>query len=269
MFLPPILIFIVNDIYRPITKNINSDKKELNIARLASLLVKIIAVLLVPFFNNFDSIYEAHGWFHSTFTPPLVVGIFLGIFWKKFTSSAIIATFLVGGFLMILGQFYPELIKPFSHGIELRPGKGYSYIGALYNIFVCATVGIVVSFFTKPPDLKRIKGLTIFDVKDLKQIFKGSEINEIKGEKISVEWKRSNQPNEFISFSKNDMKRMKAKKGDLVYLSDSRKWLGGLKSIHSSFDKSHNEDGIVYLSSSLIEKGLFIDNKILTAEKEM
>ena len=68
---------------------------------------------------------------------------------------------------------------------------------------------------------------------------------------------------------KNDMKRMKAKKGDLVYLSDSRKWLGGLKSIHSSFDKSHNEDGIVYLSSSLIEKGLFIDNKILTAEKEM
>ena len=260
---------IVNDIYRPITKNKNSDKKELNIARLASLLVKIIAVLLVPFFNNFDSIYEAHGWFHSTFTPPLVVGIFLGIFWKRFTSSAIIATFLVGGFLMILGQFYPELIKPFSHGIELRPGKGYSYIGALYNIFVCATVGIVVSFFTKPPDLKQIKGLTIFDVKDLKQIFKGSEINEKKGEKISVEWKRSNQQNEFISFSKNDMKRMKAKKGDLVYLSDSRKWLGGLKSIHSSFDKSHNEDGIVYLSSSLIEKGLFIDNKTLTAEKEM
>ena len=151
----------------------------------------------------------------------------------------------------------------------MRPGKGYSYIGALYNIFVCATVGIVVSFFTKPPDLKQIKGLTIFDVKDLKQIFKGSEINEKKGEKISVEWKRSNQKNEFISFSKNDMKRMKAKKGDLVYLSDSRKWLGGLKSIHSSFDKSHNEDGIVYLSSSLIDKGLFIDNKILTAEKEM
>jgi len=260
---------IVNDIYRPMTKNKNSDKIELNVARLSSILVKIIAVLLVPFFNNFDSIYEAHGWFHSIFTPPLVVGIFLGIFWKRFTSSAIIATFLVGGFLMILGQLYPDLIKPFSHGIELRPGKGYSYIGALYNIFVCSMVGIIVSFFTKPPDLNKIKGLTIFDVKDLRKIFKGSEVNDAVGDKILVKWKKSNKSNDSISFSKNDMQKMKAKKSDLVYLSDSRKWLGGLKSIHSSFDKSHDEDGIVYLSNSLIEKGLFSKDKILIAEKEM
>ncbi len=33
-----------------------------------------------------------------------------------------------GELLMILGQFNHELIAPFSHGIELRPGKGYSYI---------------------------------------------------------------------------------------------------------------------------------------------
>ena len=176
---------------------------------------------------------------------------------------------LVGGFLMILGQFYPELIKPFSHGIELRPGKGYSYIGALYNIFVCGIVGVVVSFFTKPPDLKQIKGLTIFDVKDLKKIFKGSEVNLEGGEKILVQWKKSNQTKEFISFSKNDMEKMKAKKGDLVYLTDSRKWLGGLKSIHSIFNKTHNEDGIVYLSNSLIERGLFSKDKTLIAEKEM
>jgi len=260
---------IVNDIYRPFTKNKNSDKIELNIARIASILVKFSAVLLVPFFNNFDSIYEAHGWFHSTFTPPLVVGIFLGIFWKRFTSSAFIATFLIGGLLMILGQFYPELIKPFSHGIELRPGKGYSYIGALYNIFVCASVGIIVSFFTKSSDLKKIKGLTIFDVKDLRKIFKGSDTNDQVGEKVLVKLIKLNKNNQFISFSKNDMNKMKAKKGDLVYLSDSRKWLGGLKSIHSTYDKSHNEDGIVYLSESLIEKGFFDKNRMLIAEKEM
>ena len=65
------------------------------------------------------------------------------------------------------------------------------------------------------------------------------------------------------------MEKMKAKKGDLVYLTDSRKWLGGLKSIHSIFNKTHNEDGIVYLSNSLIEKGLFNKDKTLIAEKEM
>ena len=87
----------------------------------------------------------------------MVVAVFLGIFWKRFTTPAVIATFLVGAFLMILGQYNHELIAPFSHGIELRPGRGYSYIGALYNLFVCATVGIVVSLVTKAPDKSAIE----------------------------------------------------------------------------------------------------------------
>ena len=117
---------IVNDVYRPLAKKIKNEKEQLELARWTSIGVKVIAVALVPFFNSFDSIYEAHGWFHSTFTPPLVVGVFLGIFWKRFTTSAVIATFLGGAFLMLLGQNFPELISPFSHGIELRPGRGYS-----------------------------------------------------------------------------------------------------------------------------------------------
>mgnify|MGYP007000308391 CR=1 len=72
------------------------EKEQLELARWTSIGVKVIAVALVPFFNSFDSIYEAHGWFHSTFTPPLVVGVFLGIFWKRFTTAAVIATFLGG-----------------------------------------------------------------------------------------------------------------------------------------------------------------------------
>ena len=71
---------IVNDIYRPLTKKSKSEEEQLHFARMASIIVKIIAVILVPFFNSFDSIYEAHGWFHSTFTPPLVVAVFMGIF---------------------------------------------------------------------------------------------------------------------------------------------------------------------------------------------
>ena len=179
---------IVNDVYRPLAKKIKNEKEQLELARWTSIGVKVIAVALVPFFNSFDSIYEAHGWFHSTFTPPLVVGVFLGIFWKRFTTSAVIATFLGGAFLMLLGQNFPELISPFSHGIELRPGRGYSYIGALYNIFVCAGVGIIVTFFTKSKSEKELSGLTIFDVHNLKSIFKGSPVNEEKGESINLNW---------------------------------------------------------------------------------
>jgi len=260
---------IINDIYRPLTKNKSSDEEQLRLARLASVVVKVIAVCLVPFFNSFESIYEAHGWFHSTFTPPLVVGVFLGIFWKRFTSTAVIATFILGALLMILGQMYPSLISPFSHGIELRPGRGYSYIGALYNLFVCAGVGVIVTFFTKPNADKQLTGLTVFDVHKLKKIFKGSNINEATGKPVLVNFKVKDLGKDMVSFSKKDMKTINANKGDLVYIQDSRWWLGGLKSIHGTFDDPHDEEGVVYMSEVQRDSGMFIDNFLLKAEKEM
>jgi len=261
---------VVNDIYGPLMKKKQSEKKQLEIARYASIVVKVIAILLVPFFNTFESIYEAHGWFHSTFTPPLVVAVFLGIFWKRFTTPAVIATFTVGAFLMILGQFNHELIAPFSHGIELRPGKGYSYIGALYNIFVCASVGVLVSFFTKPPEEDAIRGLTVFDVTKLKEIYKGRPVNEAQGEKAFVDWEVKGDNNiQTIQFSRNDMERMKANPGDLVYLCDKRGWLGGLKSIHATYGDPHDRDGIVIITNEQQQSGLFDQGRKLFGAKEM
>ena len=260
---------VVNDIYRPLMKKEQSEKKQLEVARYASIGIKVIGVLLVPFFNSFESIYEAHGWFHSTFTPPLVVAVFLGIFWKRFTTPAVIATFTVGAFLMILGQFKHELIAPFSHGIELRPGKGYSYIGALYNIFVCASVGVIVSFLTKPPSKDKVDGLTIYDVSKLKASFKGGKVNDAKGKTVIVDWEISDIGDGSIRFSKNDMLKMKAKVGDLVYLCDNRKWLGGLKSIHSVYGEPHDTDGVVMITKNQQQSGLFDQNRKLFGEKEM
>jgi len=260
---------IVNDIYRPLSKKIKSEAEQLNFARWTSIGVKIIAVAMVPFFNSFDSIYEAHGWFHSTFTPPLVVGVFLGIFWKRFTSAAVISTFLGGAFLMILGQNFPELISPFSHGIELRPGRGYSYIGALYNIIVCAGVGVIVTFFTKPKTEKQLYGLTIFDADKLKFIYKGSSVNEEKGNSAKVSWKLDKTELDVVRFSKNDMNNMKANPGDFVFIEDSRWWLGGLKSAHSVYGEPHEEDGVAYLNQQHLDHGQFIEGLYLKAEKEM
>ena len=260
---------VVNDIYRPLMKKEQSEKKQLEVARYASIGIKVIGVLLVPFFNSFESIYEAHGWFHSTFTPPLVVAVFLGIFWKRFTTPAVIATFTVGAFLMILGQFKHELIAPFSHGIELRPGKGYSYIGALYNIFVCASVGVIVSLLTKPPSKDKVDGLTVYDVSKLKASFKGGEVNDAKGETVIVDWEISDTDDDSIRFSKNDMLKMKAEVGDLVYLCDNRKWLGGLKSIHSVYGEPHDTDGVVMITNNQQQSGLFDQNRKLFGEKEM
>ena len=65
------------------------------------------------------------------------------------------------------------------------------------------------------------------------------------------------------------MSRMKANPGDLVYIQDARWWLGGLKSAHCVLASPHNEDGVVYLTSSELDHGHFLAGMQIKAEKEM
>ncbi|MBT3253920.1 MAG: sodium:solute symporter family protein [Candidatus Marinimicrobia bacterium] len=148
----------INDVHRPVRQFLKksygtvaeSDRRELTAARYASIAVTTLGVLAVLAFKNFPTVYEAHGFFHSTLTPPLVVGIFLGVFWKRFTASAVITTFVGGVALMILGARFPGiLIAPFDHGIEMNEAHPYSYIRALYNTLVCTGVGLLVAYTTQ------------------------------------------------------------------------------------------------------------------------
>ena len=52
----------------------------------------------------------------------------------------------------------------------------------------CRKVSIIVTFFTKQSRDKNLNGLTVFDVHKLKMIFKGSGVNELKGENVLVNW---------------------------------------------------------------------------------
>ena len=327
----------VNDVYRPIMKYLKKtyvndnqkDKEELFAARISSMAITVAGVLSVLAFIQFPTVYEAHGYFHSTLTPPLVVAIFMGVFWKRFTPAGVITTFLGGVVLMILGARFPEIfISPFDHGIEMNPDRPYSYIRAFYNLIACVGVGvfvtmttslqynivsavkknknsntvmivltvftslsfilailgsdyflfpisviilvpIIVTYYGNYDEELSTKGLTVYSISEAKKAFKGSELNETNGEQVEVKLQLSNHDEDKIMCSKNDLLKLGAEVGDLVYLSDKRKWLGGLKSIHSRFGKSHNEDGIVYLNNDQIENGLFDKDKILIAEKEM
>ena len=329
----------VNDVYRPIMKylkkmydnNNQKDKEELFAARITSIAITAAGVLSVLAFIQFPTVYEAHGYFHSTLTPPLVVAIFMGVFWKRFTPAGVITTFLGGVVLMILGARFPEVfISPFDHGIEMNPDRPYSYIRAFYNLIVCVGVGvfvtittflqnnivgiiksnrnsniimfilsviagisfllvilgvnsfqfifpvivillvpIIVTYYGKYDEESSTKGLTVYSINEAKQSFKGSKINEKLGEKVEVKLQLSNHNEDEIMVSKNDLLKLGAEVGDLVYLSDKRKWLGGLKSIHSKLGKPHNDDGKVYLNEDQIDHGLFDKGKMLIAEKEM
>jgi SSS family solute:Na+ symporter len=329
----------VNDVYRPLMKYFQKshddkkarDKAELFAARLTSIAITAAGVLSVLAFVQFPTVYEAHGYFHSTLTPPLVVAIFMGVFWKRFSPAGVITTFLGGVALMILGARYPEIfIAPFDHGIEMNPNRPYSYIRALYNLVVCIGVGffvtytsnlqnrfitwirntkngqpimllisifttlaffllvfgittfefffpvivilfvpLIVTYFGHYDEELATNGLTVWSIAAAKAAFKGSTPNELVGEKVEVHFKLLDNDIDKVLFSKNDLSRMTAEVGDLVYLSDKRKWLGGLKSIHSEYGEPHDEEGIVYINRDHLDHGLFDEGRSLIAEKEM
>jgi solute:Na+ symporter, SSS family len=330
----------INDVYRPTKKFFKSkittrkitDKNELIAARYSSVVITVLGVLSVLAFKNFPTVYEAHGYFHSTLTPPLVVAIFLGLFWRKFTPAAVIATFVSGVALMILGLHDPNVITPFNHGIEMNVDHPYSYIRALYNMLVCVVVAILVTVTTSKQNqivkslksnpngkvtiyslfavsififivvlfnlaplaielfgivimmfssaivstylidydpIRQTTGLTVWSVAKAKELFKGSKVNDIDGEIVTVKWKLKDGEDDIVNFSNKEMALMKANIGDLVYVCDSRKYLGGLKSIHSVYGEPHDEDGVVYLNNEALLNGVFITERLLTAEKEM
>lgn len=331
----------INDVHRPAKKWLSKkvqtwkeeDKQELSAARIATALFTVLGVLAVIPFSKFPTVYEAHGYFHSTLTPPLVVAIFLGVFWKKFTNASVIATFVVGVALMILGMYYPQpLIQIFDHGTDFDPAHPYTYIGALYNLFVCVLVGVLTTvtrdwqvkiidtikknqnqkkimaaitfavviifvivlfnaasllilliltfvmlvlvvissnYYSKYSEGTHTEGLTVWGLAKAKEMFKGSKVNERDGEVIKVKWNLKEDPDDLMHFSKNDMLKMSAEAGDLVYVSDARKIFGGLKSVHSTFGAPHDEDGIVYITQEHLDQGQFVKGKTVTAEMEM
>ena len=260
---------VINDVYRPLVKD-KDDKHYLKVAMIVSAGATAVGALSTIFFNNFPTLYEAHGFFHSTMTPPLVVAIFLGIFWKRYSTPAAVATFLGGAILMWIGSKYPQIfISPFDHGIEFNPDRPYSYIRALYNTLVCAGSGVIVGLLTTSPTEKKIEGLTVWSLDKAREFFKGSAPNDRPGEKVTVKWTLKDETEDNVRFSISDMETMGADVGDMVYLADERKWLGGLKSIHSFYGEPHRDDGVVYITQSHAESGLFDKKRKLIAEKEL
>lgn len=338
----------VNDVDRPIRIWLKKIKREsaieeeraMKVARISTVSFTLLGVTAVYAFSSYPTVYQAHAFFHATLTPPLMIAIFFGAFWKRFTPAGLITTVIGGVMLMLLGFRYPqELIGPLAHGTPFDPVHPYTYMAALYNLIVCTSVAVGVTWMHKPlkrfaarlkkrpnhaavintligisifivlADLLEIffkihlaslgvlffatiilsvliaiittyyvkydeeaqtMGLTIWSVRHSQELFKGRKLNEREGENAIVTWKLIETDNEdILQFSHKDMHKMQAEEGDLVYISDTRKWLGGLKSLHSTFGKPHDEQGVVYLRKIHMGKGLFVEGKPLEAEKEM
>ena len=244
---------VVNDIYKPI-KPEAKENELLKIARISSISIAILGVLLVPVFQQFKSIYAAHGAFTAAITPPLVITLLLGVFWKKFTRNAAKITMLLGSLIIFGSILYPEWIIPFSHGVPMKEvdaaeflaGKNqFKFMRAFFGIAVCLSIGVISGFVFDHEKQKPLSGLVWGTIKDAIASYKGSEGEEGESDWASSdvifqeEQSKMTEDEQWIlvKISPQLASKLEAEKDDLLYICDNRIWLGGLRAGHAIIEE--------------------------------
>ncbi len=75
----------------------SNDAQLILIGRLSTIFIVIISIVFIPLLQLFDSsIYVNLQKFQAYISPPIVVVFFVGIFWKKLSSSAALWTLIIG-----------------------------------------------------------------------------------------------------------------------------------------------------------------------------
>jgi SSS family solute:Na+ symporter len=240
---------VVNDVYKPYVRPEATDRELLRVARLSAVSVTVLGVVLVPLFMMFDSIYEAHGAFTAAVTPPLLVTLLLSVFWRRFTRTAALWT-LVGGLAAVgLSLFVPEVIAPFAHGVPMQDVedgflsgmKQYKFMRACYGMSVSVVIGVVVSLLTRPEPFERQRGLVWGTIADALRRFKGSPGTEAEKRTASAlpiaaaddATSREGGELPLVRISRTLADALGAEAGDFLYVTDTRWWLGGLRSTHA------------------------------------
>ncbi len=255
---------LVNDIYRPFIRKGAEDRHYLRAARWFSIAATLVGVLLVPMFLGFKSMYAAHAAFTAAITPPIITVILLSISWKRFNRISALAVLILGTGAMVLSFAVPEVITPFAHGVPMNEAaafyKKYKYMRACYGMALCTGIGVLATFLTWRYRMaaETVEGLTIWTLAASRRWFKGGEPKQTSGEKIRLKLIADDGLTDPVAtIHTDDLKRLAAAPGDLMYLADRRWWLGGLRSLHIKAAEPTDQAqlGTVRLSPAKIEEG--------------
>ncbi|MBI3462458.1 MAG: hypothetical protein HY000_05270, partial [Planctomycetes bacterium] len=256
----------VNDIWKPILRPGQSDAHYLRTARYVAVAANILGILMIPVFARFASIYQALTTFTGIVTPPLVVVICMGAIWKRFTPTAAFWTLILGWAAVVASVFFPDLITPLAHGEPITAGHGY--MRSLFGLVVSGVLGITITLFTRPRPEHEIPGLVMSTIGDGMRLFKGGEPNHRgAGTVVRASLQVDSVEPSTVCLSHEAMAELEAEPGDLLYVADSRWWLGGLRSVHVRAGTPHHRDGVVQISSSDIERGNLKTDRPVQVEK--
>ena len=256
---------VVNDIVRPLKPGM-SDEYYLKVAKQSAVGFTAVGLCLIPVAQKFESIYQALSYFTSVFIPPLIIVVLFGIMTRKFNSKCAIGTLVLGLTAVILSTKFPVLIKPISHGVDMA--GGYSYMRSLFGLVASGIVAVILMFTIGGEEEGRIAGMTVDTLDKAIEKFKGGKPNfENSGQSVLLSVDFGNHDDiEIVRLPQNTMDRLAVKPGDLLYITDTRWWWGGLLSVHAKAGGAAMGETLT-MDEELFAKGGFQSRAELRVEK--
>ena len=138
----------------------------------------------------------------------------------------------------------------------------------LFGTLVTVVLGVGITFCSKPRPKEDIPGLCIATLSDGMRIFKGGEPNRSEPKTSSpLQLRTDSVDTDRVLLPVELMEELSIQEGDLIYVSDARKWLGGLRSVHLKAGVPHQEAGVVILHDEAVDRANFSVDLPVTVEK--
>jgi solute:Na+ symporter, SSS family len=136
-----------------------TDRQQVNVGKVAAVLVMILAMLWSTQGGKYSSIFDAINAIAADLAPPITTVFIFGVFWKRGTKQASLAT-LIFGFTMGAIAFILDL-PVFGTTKIITQNWGVPFMMQAWWMFIaCSIFYVIVSLVTPKPDPKNIEGLT-------------------------------------------------------------------------------------------------------------
>ena len=155
------------DIYKKLKPN-ESEKKLLNIGKLATTVIVILGIIWIPIMEKIGGgvMYQYLQNVQSYIAPPVAAVFILGILWKRVNSKAAITTLMAGLILLIMRlsseiYFQPEIssntiVDSYMYVFATINFSHMAILMFIFSILLCVSVTLT----TTEPEYSKIVGLS-------------------------------------------------------------------------------------------------------------
>jgi solute:Na+ symporter, SSS family len=136
-----------------------SDDVQVKIGQVSAVVVMLLAMLWSTQGGRYTSIFEAINAIAADLAPPITAVFVWGVFWRRGTRQAALATMIVGFLLGAIGFVIDLPVIGTEKIITNRWGVPFM-MQAWWSFCICSVIYFLVSLATPKPPPEKIEGLT-------------------------------------------------------------------------------------------------------------